>query len=62
MKIPKQTPPNKDPLLIPFLEGHSSAYRPPERHQPDPIKMPLDSNSRSRIKSDRPIRIQKAAP
>jgi hypothetical protein len=35
------------------------SYRPPEKTPIRPKKMPLDANSRSRIKSDRPISIQK---
>jgi hypothetical protein len=59
MKIQKQIPPNRSPLLMSFLEGHSSATRPSEKTSTRPKKIPLDSNSRSRIKSDRPTRIQK---
>jgi hypothetical protein len=31
MKIPKQTPPNRDQLLISYLKRHSSVSRPPEK-------------------------------
>jgi hypothetical protein len=61
MKIAKQTPPNRDLLLISLLERHYSTSKPPENTSIRPIEIPLDTNSQSRIKSDQPIIIQKAA-
>jgi hypothetical protein len=53
MKIPKQTLPNRDQLL----KRHSSVFIPPEKTSVRPKKTLLEFNFRSRIKSDRPIRI-----
>jgi hypothetical protein len=36
MKILKHTPPNRGLFLIPYLEIHSSAIKPPEKHQLNP--------------------------
>jgi hypothetical protein len=44
MKISKQTPPNRGPFLISFLEKHSLVFRPPEKTSTRPIKMSLDTN------------------
>jgi hypothetical protein len=42
-------------------KGHSSATKPPKKTATRPIELPLDTNVRSPIKSDRSIRIQKIA-
>jgi hypothetical protein len=54
--ISKHTPSNSGSLIISYLERYSSTSRPPENTSTQPIKQLLYTNSRSRIKSDRPIR------
>jgi hypothetical protein len=56
---PKVTPPKRLKILIPYLEWHSIVSKLPNKTPTKPKKMQLDTNSRSRIKSDRPINIQK---
>jgi hypothetical protein len=60
-EILKQTLPNRDLYLSPYLERHSSAIKPLKKTPTQPVELPLDTNSRTRIKSVRSIRIQKAS-